>query len=38
MYKGIKVITNIGFGESVFSTGFIQKTVKVDLDVRINHT
>ena len=27
----------MSFGESVFSTGFIQKTVKVDLHVRINH-
>ena len=47
MYKGINMITNKGiegfklinstsFGESVFSTGFIQKTVKVDLDVRLN--
>ena len=47
MYKGMKVITNKGLGfkltnsmsfdESVFSIGFIQKTVKVDLDVRLNH-
>ena len=46
MYKGINIITNEGlgikltnfmtFGESVFSAGFIQKTVKLDLDVRIN--
>ena len=46
MYKGINMITNAGlgfklinfmsFGESVFSTGFIQKTIKVDLDVRIH--
>ena len=27
----------MSFGESVFSAGFIQKTVKVDLYVRINH-
>ena len=26
----------MSFGESVFSTGFIQKTVKVDLHVRFN--
>jgi hypothetical protein len=26
----------MSFGESVISTGFIQKTIKVDLDVRIN--
>ena len=46
MYNGINMITNKGlgfkltnsmsFGEFVFSTGFIQKTVKVDLHVRIN--
>jgi hypothetical protein len=28
----------MSFGESIFSTGFIQKTIKVDLDVRSNHT
>ena len=48
MYKGLNIITNEGlwfkltnstsFGESVFSVGFIQKTIKVDLDVRINRT
>ena len=47
MYKGMKVITNkglgfkltnsISFGESIFTIGFIQKTIKVDLDVRINY-
>ena len=26
----------MSFGEFVFSIGFIQKTVKVDLDVRLN--
>ena len=26
----------MSFSESVFSAGFIKKTVKVDLDVRIN--
>ena len=46
MYKGLNIITNEGlwfkltnstsFGESVFSVGFIQKTIKVDLDVRPN--
>ena len=46
MHKGINIITNIDLGfkltnsmsfvESVFSAGFIQKTVKVDLDVRLN--
>ena len=25
----------MSFGESIFSAGFIQKTVKVDLDVRV---
>ena len=47
MYKGINIITNEGlgfkltnstsFGESVFSAGFIQKTIKVDLHVRFNY-
>ena len=48
MHKGINIITNEGlgvgfkltnsrsFGEFVFSVGFIQKTIKVDLHVRIN--
>jgi hypothetical protein len=27
----------MSFGEYVISTWFIQKTVKVDLDVRLNH-
>ena len=27
----------MSFGESIFSIGFTQKTVKVDLHVRINH-
>jgi hypothetical protein len=27
----------MSFGESIFSVGFIQNTIKVDLDVRINH-
>ena len=46
MYKGINMIANKGlgfklinfmrFGESVFSIGFIEKTVKVDLHVRFN--
>ena len=26
----------MSFGESVFSAGFIQKTVKVDQDIRLN--
>ena len=26
----------MSFGESIFSIGFIQKTVKVDQDVRLN--
>jgi hypothetical protein len=26
----------MSFGESVFSAGFIQKTIKVDLDVKLN--
>ena len=31
-----KQINSISFGESVFSAGFIQKTVKADLHVRFN--
>jgi len=27
----------MSFGESIFSAGFIQKTIKVDLHVRFNH-
>ena len=48
MHKGINIITKEGlgvkltnfrsFGESIFFTGFIQKTIKVDLDVRLNYT
>ena len=26
----------MSFGESIFSVGFIQKTIKADLDVRLN--
>ena len=47
MYKGINIITNEGLGfkltismsfvEFVFSVGFIQKPIKVNLDVRLNH-
>jgi hypothetical protein len=47
MYKGTNEITNKGlgfkltnsmcFGESIFSTGFNQKTIKVDLHVRVNY-
>ena len=46
MYKGMNIITNIGlgvkltnsmsFGESIFSAGFIKKTIMVDLHVRFN--
>ena len=28
----------MSFGESIFSAGFIQKTIKADQDVRLNHT
>ena len=48
MHKGVNMITNKGlgfklmnsmsFGESMISAGFIQKTIKVDLDVRVNRT
>jgi hypothetical protein len=47
MYKGTNEITNKGlgfklinsmsFGESIISAGFNQKTVKVDLHVRVNY-
>jgi hypothetical protein len=47
MYRGTNVITNKGlgfkltnsmsFGESVISVGFNQKTVKVDLHVRVHN-
>ena len=35
---GFKLTNSTSFAKSVFSTGFIQKTVKVDLHVRFNHT
>jgi hypothetical protein len=35
-YRGFKLINSTSFGESVFSTGFIQKTVKGDLFVKGN--
>jgi hypothetical protein len=48
MYKGTNEITNKGlgfkltnsmsFGEFVISAGYIEKTVKVDLHVRVNNT
>ena len=44
MHKGINIITNefklinyMSFGESMFARGFNQKTVKVDLFVKVNH-
>jgi hypothetical protein len=47
MYKGTIMITNKGIGfklinstsfdETVFSAGYIEKTIKLDLHVRINH-
>ena len=33
---GFKLTNSMSFGESIFSTGFIQKTIKVDLHVRFN--
>ena len=33
---GFKLTNYMSFGESVFSAGFIQKTIKVDLHVRFN--
>ena len=35
---GFKLINSTSFGESVFSAGYIQKTVNGDLNIRINHT
>jgi hypothetical protein len=47
MYEGTNEITNEGlgfkltnsmsFGESIFSTGYIQKTINGDLHVRVNN-
>ena len=34
---GFKLTNYTSFGESVIFAGFIQKTVKVDLDARVNH-
>ena len=34
---GVKLINSSSFGESAFSIGFNQKTVKVDLHVRFNY-
>ena len=33
---GFKLTNFTSFGGSIFSAGFIQKTIKVDLDVRLN--
>ena len=35
--RGFKLINSTSFGESMFVGGFIQKTIKVDLIVRLNH-
>jgi hypothetical protein len=35
---GFKLTNSMSFGESVISTGFNQKTVKAELQVRINST
>ena len=35
-FRGLNLKNFISFGESVYSTGFIQKSIKVDLNVRIN--
>ena len=32
--KGLKLINSMSFGESVFSAGFNQKTVKEDLIIK----
>jgi hypothetical protein len=34
---GLKLTNSISFGESVISAGFIHKTVKTDLHVRVNN-
>jgi hypothetical protein len=34
---GLKLMNSMSFVESVISAGFIQKTVKVDLHVRVNY-
>jgi hypothetical protein len=34
---GFKLTNSMSFGESVISTGFNQKTVKAELQVRINN-
>jgi hypothetical protein len=34
---GFKLTNSMSLGESVFLVGFIQKTIKMDLNVRINH-
>ena len=34
--RGFKLTISMSFGESVFSAGFIQKTIKVDLFVKVN--
>ena len=34
---GVKLTNSTSFGESVISVGFIQKTIKVDLLIKVNH-
>jgi hypothetical protein len=34
---GFKLMNSMSFGESVISEGYIQKTIKADLHVRVNN-
>jgi hypothetical protein len=36
-FRGFKLTNSMSFGESMFSAGFIQKTIKMDPIVRLNH-
>ena len=35
--RGFKVTISMSFGEFIFSSGFIQKTFKVDQIIKVNH-
>jgi len=35
--RGFKVTISMSFGEFIFSAGFIQKTIKVDQIIKLNH-
>jgi hypothetical protein len=36
-FRGFKLINYMSFGESMFSAGFIQKTIKEDLIIKGNN-